>query len=76
LPGFQIAMNDAVLMGRLEPFGNLPRDLEHPCERHRRLAATLDHLRQRWSFHELHDQRGSAARLVEAIQLGDVRMIE
>ena len=66
-------MDDAPLVRRLERLGDLPRDLERLVDRQR---SPRQPLRQRLAVDELQDQRLDAARLLEAVDRGDVRMIQ
>jgi hypothetical protein len=66
-------MDDALLGRRLERLGDLPCDGLRFVDLHRTVR---DALGERRPVHQLHDQRMDAARVLEAVDLRDVRMIE
>ncbi len=66
-------MDDALLVGRLQRFGDLPRDGDRLLDRQRTL---LQSLRQGRPLDELHDQRLRAIRFLEAEDRGDVRVVK
>jgi hypothetical protein len=70
---FQIAVDDAAVVRRLEGFGHLTGDREHILERHR---SGRDLLGQRGSVHQFHDDGAKAVAVSEAEDLRDVRVIE
>jgi hypothetical protein len=72
--GLQIAMHDAVLMGRFQRVGELPRDGQGFVECQR--SACRKVLLQRESRDELEDEAGEAVSLFEAEERRDVRMAE
>ena len=74
--GLQVAMDDALFMGRIQPVGDLARHREDARQRHRIFGLSGDHASQRRPLDQFHDQRRCAAGLVEAKYLRDVRMIE
>jgi hypothetical protein len=69
----QIAVHDAVLVGRFESLGNLARDGQRLIERHR---PARDPLRQVVAFDQLHHQRLPAVRFFQAVNDGDVGMVQ
>ncbi len=71
--GLEIAVNDALLVRRLERLGDLPRNRQRLVERKRPLH---DAVRERRALDELHHQRGHAARFLEAVDVGDVWMVQ
>ena len=85
----EIAMNDPALVSRVERIRDLPRDYERLCQANRRSDDRVIGDRSRiadrdvahspcecLAFDQLHHQRRNAARVLEAVQCGDVRMIE
>ena len=72
--GLEIPMHDAVLMGRFERAGDLPRDGQGLVECQR--AACGQVLLQRDARDELEDEAGEAVSLFEAEERRDVRMVE
>jgi len=66
-------VNDALLVRRLERLGDLFRDGERLVNRD---GAMREAVGQRQALDELHDQRGDAIRLLEAIDRRDVRMVQ
>ena len=71
--GFEIAMNDALFVRRLEGFGDLPGDRQCLVERDRALS---DAVRERWPFDELHHERLHAVGFFEAVDGRNVRMVQ
>ena len=69
----EIAMHDAGLVRRFERLGNLPRDGEGFVKGNRALR---DAIRERRPLHQLHHERRNAAGLLEAVDRGDVGMVE
>ena len=69
----QIAVDDALFMSGFERFSDLPRDRQCLVEGNR---APRDPLRQNLAVNELHHQRRDAIRFFDAVDRGDVRMIE
>ena len=66
-------MNDAVLVRGIERVGNLPRDRERFSERDRSVCQAV---RQRRSLDQLEDERADRIRLLQAVDVADVRMGE
>ena len=66
-------MNDALLVGRFERVGDLPRDRDRVGEQEWPLA---DSIGERRTFDQLHDERAGAVHLFEAEHLRDVRVIQ
>ena len=66
-------MDDALLVRGFEGFGNLLRDRQRLVDRNRSLR---DPVRERRPLDQLHDERLHAVRLLEAVDVRDVRMIE
>ena len=71
--GLQVAVDDAVLVRRLERLGNLPGDRQRLVEGH---GAARDPRAQILALHQLHHQRPAARRVLDAVDLGDVRMVQ
>ena len=71
--GFQIAMNDALLVRRFERLRDLLGDGQRLIERN---GAARDALRQILAFDEFHHQRGHVAAIFNAVDGGDVGMIQ
>jgi hypothetical protein len=71
--GLEIAMDDALLVSRLQRLGDLTGDRKRLIERHGRAS---DVLGQRLPVNELHDQRRDAVRFLQSVDLGDVRVIQ
>ncbi len=69
----QIAMNHSLLVRRFERVGDLSRDGQRLVERNR---STRDSLCEILPFDEFENERGDAAGLFEAMDVGDVRVIE
>ncbi len=66
-------MHDADVVRRFERVGGLTRDLKGFIRRQRTLTNAI---REGGSFDELHHQRDSAAGFFEAVDRGDVRVIQ
>lgn len=71
--GFQIAMNDSVLVRRLERVRDLLCDRQRLIERHR---AARDPLRKILALDQFHDESTDTARFFKAVNVGDVGMIQ
>ena len=71
--GLQVAMDDAALVGVFERLRDLPRDPQGFFERDRALS---DAVLKRRALDQLHDQRAGRVRVFEAVDRGDVRMIQ
>jgi len=69
----QVTVDDPLLVRRLERLGDLPGDRQRIGERHR---PARDEDRQVVPVDQLHDQGPHAPRLLEAVDLRDVRMVE
>ena len=69
----QIAVDDALLVRGFERLGDLLRDGQRLVERDR---AARDALRRVVALDEFHHERGHAAAFFEAVDGGDVRMIQ
>ena len=66
-------MDDPLLVRRFKCFGNLPRDGQGVLERDRTLR---DAIRERRPFDQLQYQRARTTRFLEAVNRGDVWMIQ
>ena len=66
-------MDDSLLMGRFEGFGDLLGNRQCLVERDRPLR---DAVRQGWPLDQLQDQRPDAIRLLQAVDGADVRMVQ
>lgn len=66
-------MHDALLVGRFERFGDLPRDRQGLVDRNR---AARSPLRQILALDELHDESVRASGLLEPVDGRNVRMVE
>ena len=71
--GFQIAMDDALLMRGFESLGDLLRDWQRLVDWDRALCKAL---RQVVTFDQFHHEGVQAGRLLEAVNRGDVGMIQ
>src|SRR4029453_11758856 len=71
--GLQVAMDDSLLVRRLERLGDLLGPRQRLVDGNRPLR---DPIGERRAFDELHDQCVQAASILEAMDLRDVRMIE
>jgi hypothetical protein len=69
----QIAMDDALFVCRLEGVGDLRRNRQRLVEGER---PALDPLREVLAVDEFHDERRRRRLLLEAVNLGDMRMVE
>ena len=66
-------MDDARVVRRLEPFGDLPAHVERLANRERTAAQALG---ERLPGHELHDEEALAVALLEGVQGRNPRVIE
>jgi hypothetical protein len=66
-------VHNAVFVCSLERVGDLTRDREGLCDRHR---PNRDMIRERRAFHEFKNESGSTSRLLEPVDGGDVGMVE
>ena len=66
-------MDDAVIVGGFERFGDLPRDRQCFVDRNR---SARDSLRQVLAFDEFHHQCSDTARLFQSVNVRDVRVIQ
>ena len=71
--GLQVAVNDPLLVGSFQCFRDLPRDWQCLVERKR---PTRNSISEGLSFDQFHDEGERAARIFDAMNGGDVRMIE
>ena len=71
--GLQVAMDDALLVRRFQRVGDLLRDGERVGQRY---WSTRDQHGEVVAFDELHDQRANAARVLEAVDVRDVGMVQ
>ena len=71
--GLQVAVDDPLLVRRLEGLGDLAGDGEGLVERER---AALQPLGEVFALDELHDEGADAARLLEAVDRGDVGVLQ
>ena len=71
--GLEVAVDDPLLVRRLERLGDLPRDGEGLVERQR---AALQPFGEVFALDELHDEGADAARLLEAVDRGDVGVLQ
>ena len=69
----EIAVDDALFVGVLERLGDLARDCQGLVERY---PALLHALGERRTFDQLEDQGARLAGLFDAVDRGDVRMVE
>ena len=69
----QVAVNDPLLVRGFERLGDLLRDRQRFVDRDR---ATRDALGQVLALDQFHHERGDAAAFFEAVDGGDVRMVE
>jgi hypothetical protein len=76
----EIAVNDPLFVCRLECLGDLAGDADGIANRQGpavRCDGPIEHqIRERRAFNQFHDERVNGARVVEAIDLRDMRMIE
>ena len=70
---FHIAVDDALLVRGFERLGDLSGDVEGFVDRD---GALRDAIRQRRAFHQLHHERDGPVRFLEAVDRGDVGMIQ
>ena len=66
-------MDDAVRVRRSERVGNLPRDVHRLVERHR---AIRDLLGEGAAFNQLEDERLPVRRVLQAVDVPDVGMVQ
>ena len=66
-------MDDALLVCGFERLGDLPRNRQRFVERK---GASRDSLRQRLAFDEFQHERADPVGLFDAVDAGDIRMIE
>ena len=71
--GFQIAMDDALIVRGFEGLRDLLRDRQRVGERHR---SARDQHREVVAFDEFHDQRAHAAQVLEAVDVRDIGMVQ
>jgi len=71
--GFQVAVDDALLVGLLETLGDLPGDRQRLVYRD---GALLHALGQILTLDQLQDEEGLAVGLLEAVYGGDVGVVE
>ncbi len=71
--GLEVAVDDSLLVRRLERLGDLPRDGEGLVEGER---PALQPLGEVFALDELHDEGADAARLLEAVDRGDVGVLQ
>jgi hypothetical protein len=69
-------LDDPALVCRRQRIGNLSRDRPRAGERHAAWCLGRDDVGKRPAVDELHHQRAYAARVLEAVDLRDVRVIE
>ena len=69
----QIAVDDALLMRGFERLGDLFRDGQRFVQRNGTVSNAVS---ERRSFDQFHHERDGAIRLLEAVNVGDVRMIQ
>ena len=66
-------MDDALLVRRFERLGDLLRNRQCLVKRNRPLC---DEVRQRWPVHQLQHEGADAFGFFQAVDRGDVRMVE
>jgi hypothetical protein len=71
--GLQIAMDDPLLVRRLQRVGNLPRDRQRLIERY---GALCNPVGQGGPFNQLQHQGADAVGFFQAVNGGDVRMVQ
>jgi hypothetical protein len=69
----EVAVDDALFVRRFERVGDLPRDGQRVGNRHRPLC---DPLRERVALDQFHHERVRLAAVLEAVDVGDVGMVE
>ena len=70
---FEIAVNDALLVGGFKGVNHLPRDWQGIAERER---PACDQIRERLALDELQDDAGQTISLLQPVHRRDVGMIE
>jgi len=71
--GFQIPMNDALLVRRFQRFRNLRRNGQGFIQRNR---AAFDLFGQRLSSHQFHGEEPPAPGFLHAVNRGDIGMVQ
>ena len=71
--GFEIAVDDALVVSGFEPFGHLTKERQRRVDRKR---ASRDSVSQSLAFDQLHDQKARARGLLEPMEGRYVRMIQ
>ncbi len=66
-------MDDALLVGGLEPDRDLSRDVDSVLERD---GTSREAIRQRWPLYQFEDERADALGFLEAVNGRDVGMVE
>ena len=69
----EIAMDDALLVRRVERLGDLPRDRQRLVERDR---TSCDAVGERLTLDQFHHERLHTSAVFEAVDGGDVRMVQ
>jgi hypothetical protein len=69
----QVAVDDSLVVRRLERLGDLFRDADGIVKRDR---AAPQPLRQVLAFHQLHDEGAHITRFFETVDVGDVRVVQ
>jgi hypothetical protein len=68
----QVAVNDALCVGRFERLRDLPGDRERLVDRDRAFGHAVG---ERWPFDQLHDQGGHAVRSFQSVELRRPRFV-
>ncbi len=71
--GLQVAVDDALLVCSLQPLRDLHEKRQRLVDRDR---ASSDPVRQGLALHHLHDQEAGVTLLLEAVECGDVVVIQ
>jgi len=71
--GFQVTVHDALFVCRFQGFSNLLGNWECFIDCNRPLRDTVC---ERWTFDELHDERLHTVRLLQTVDMRDVRVIQ
>jgi hypothetical protein len=71
--GLEIAMDDALALGGLEPLGDLEKERERLGDRK---SAAGDAIGERLAFDQLHRQKADSVVGLGAVERGDVLMVE